>query len=64
MRVSEALKVLDTIKDTLGDIEIEGLRDIITKQKQVKRMVGGIVVDYVIELKITNAPKKQQWERE
>lgn len=63
MRVSEALKVLDTIKDTLGDIEIEGLRDIITKQKQVKRMVGGIVVDYVIELKITNAPKKQQWER-
>lgn len=64
MRVSEALKVLDTIKDTLGDIEIEGLRDIITRQKQVKRMVGGIVVDYVIELKITNAPKKQQWERE
>lgn len=64
MRVSEAIKKLDTIKDTVGDIEIEGLRDIITKQKQVKRMVGGIVVDYVIELKITNAPKKQQWERE
>lgn len=62
MRVSKTIELLDTIKDTLGDIEIEGLRDIITKQKQVKRLVGGIRVEYVIELKIANT-KKQQWER-
>ena len=62
MRVSDAIEKLNVIKDTLGDIEIEGLRDIITTQKQVRHIVGGIRVEYVVELKFTNT-QNQQWER-